>query len=224
MRRRTLLAAALAAPSVRRARAGDPVDVALVLACDASGSIDDDEFRLQKEGIARAVADPRVLAAIAAQPLGRAALTYVEWGSPGGAVAVVPWTVVASAGDAARFGRAVLDAPRSVQSWNAIGDAIVLGTELLRTCPHEMTRGLIDIAGDGPDRRSVVAAPEARDAAVAAGYVVNALAIVIRPAMRGLAESYAREVIGGPGAFVEIAEGRADVVDALRRKLIREIA
>lgn len=224
MKRRTLLAAAVAAPSVGRARAGEAVDVALVLACDASGSIDDEEHRLQKEGIAEAIADPRVLAAIASQPLGRAALTYVEWGSPGGAVAVVPWTVVGSAVEALRFGRAVRAAARSVQSWNAIGDAIVLATDLLRACPHEATRGVIDIAGDGPDRRSIVPAAEARDAAVAAGYVINALAIVLRPAMHGLADAYAREVIGGPGAFVEVAEGRADVVNALRRKLIREIA
>lgn len=223
MRRRSVLAAA-AACAARLAFGREPVDVALALATDASGSIDDDEFRLQKEGIAEAIADPRVLVAIASQPIGRSALAYLEWGSPGAPRVIVPWTVIAGAADAARFGEAVLRAPRSPQTWNAIGDAIVLATNLLRDCPFEATRGVIDVAGDGPDMRSLTPAPLARDAAVREGYVINALAIVLRPAARGLVDHYARDVIGGPGAFVEMAEGRGDFVAALRRKLLREIA
>ena len=195
-----------------------------MLAADASGSIDDDELRLQKEGIAEAVADGRVIEAIRSQPLGRTAFAYVEWGSPGGAATMVPWTVVGDSEAAALFGGAVVRAPRSVQSWNAVGDAIVHAVALLDACPCEATRRIIDVSGDGPDRRSLTPAPAARDAAVARGITVNALAIILRPAMRGLAHSYAREVIGGPGAFVETAEGRSEFVDALRRKLIREIA
>ena len=112
MKRRALVAggaALLATP----ARAREPVDVALVLAVDASGSIDQDELRLQKEGIAAAVTDPRVLAAIGAQPLGRTAFAYVEWGAPGGAATMVQWMIVADAEDAAAFGSAVVRAPRS---------------------------------------------------------------------------------------------------------------
>jgi hypothetical protein len=223
MRRRALVAGGLsllAAP----VHAREPVDVALVLATDASGSIDEDELRLQKEGIAKAVTDGRVLEAIRSQPLGRTAFAYVEWGSPGGAATMVPWTVVGDAEQAEIFASAVVRAPRSVQSWNAIGDAIVHSVALLETAPYEATRRIIDISGDGPDMRSVTPAPQARDAAVARGITINALAIVVRAARRGLADAYARDVIGGPGAFVEIAEGRAEFVNALRRKLIREIA
>lgn len=223
MRRRALVAgtaALLAAP----ARAREPVDVALVLAVDASGSIDQDELRLQKEGIAAAVADPRVLAAIRSQPLGRTAFAYVEWGAPGGAATMVPWTMVADGEGAAAFGDAVGRAPRSVQSWNAIGDAIEHSVALLAACPCEATRRIIDVSGDGPDMRSLTPAPVARDAAVAKGITINALAIVVRAARIGLTDAYARDVIGGPGAFVEVAEGRAEFVNALRRKLIREIA
>lgn len=223
MRRRALVAGAaalLAAP----ARARDPVDVALVLAVDASGSIDQDELRLQKEGIAAAVADPRVLAAIRSQPLGRSAFAYVEWGAPGGAATMVPWTTLGDGAEAAAFGEAVVRAPRSVQSWNAIGDAIVHATRLLHACPCEATRRVIDVSGDGPDMRSLMPAPLARDAAVVEGITVNALAIIVRAARIGLTDAYARDVIGGPGAFVEVAEGRAGFVNALRRKLIREIA
>lgn len=223
MRRRALVAGGLsilAAP----ARAREPVDVALVLAADASGSIDEDELRLQKEGIAKAVADPRVLEAIRSQPLGRMAFAYVEWGSPGGAATMVPWMTVAGAEEAAAFGRDVVRAPRSVQSWNAIGDAIEHATALLEACPCEATRRIIDVSGDGPDMRSLTPAPVARDAAVAKGITINALAIVVRAARIGLTDAYARDVIGGLGAFLEVAEGRAEFVDALRRKLIREIA
>lgn len=223
MRRRLFLraaAACVAGPALGR----EPVDVALVLATDASGSIDDDEFRLQKEGIAEAIADPRVLSAIASQPIGRSTFAYLEWGSPGAPTLIVPWTVIAGAADATRFGEAILRAPRSPQSWNVIGDAIVLATDLLRDCPFEATRGVIDVAGDGPDMRSLTPASRARDAAVREGYAINALAIVLRPAARGLVDHYARDVIGGPGAFVEVAEGRSDFVTAFRRKLLREIA
>lgn len=223
MRRRALVAGGLSILTAP-ARAREPVDVALVLAADASGSIDEDELRLQKEGIAKAVADARVLEAIRSQPLGRTAFAYVEWGSPGGAATIVPWTVVGDAEGAESFGSAVVRAPRSVQSWNAIGDAIVHSVALLDSCPCEATRRIIDISGDGPDMRSLTAASAARDAAVARGITINALAIIVRAARLGLTDAYARDVIGGPGSFVEVAEGRAEFVNALRRKLIREIA
>lgn len=219
--RRALLGAAAATVAVP-ARAAEPVDVALVLAADASGSIDPDEYRLQKEGIAEAVSDPRVLAGIRSSPLGRVALAYVEWGAPAGAATMVGWTLVGNAAQAAAFGRAVLAAPRSVQSWNAIGDAIGHCAGLIAACPHEATRQVIDISGDAGDMRSTVPAPMARDAAVAMGIVINALAIV--EGRMGLVAQYEATVIGGPGAFVEAAPTRAEFTAALRRKLIREIA
>jgi hypothetical protein len=219
--RRLLLGAAaalLAAPAL----AAEPVDVALVLAADASGSIDADEYRLQKEGVAEAVADARVLAGIRSGPLGRITLAYVEWGAPGGAATMVPWMAVSGAASAASFGSAVLAAPRSVQSWNAIGDAIDHCAGLLAACPYEATRQVIDISGDAGDMRSLRPAPVARDAAVAKGIVINALAIV--EGRSGLVAHYEGYVIGGPGAFVEVAPTRAEFTAALRRKIIREIA
>jgi hypothetical protein len=221
-RRRALLAAAATAALARATRAAEPVDVALVLAADASGSIDADEFRLQKEGIAEALSDARVLAGIRSGPLGRIAVAYVEWGAPGGAATMVPWAVVAGADGAAAFARALMAAPRSVQSWNAIGDAIDHCVALIESAPFEPTRKVIDISGDAGDMRSLRPAPIARDAAVAKGVVINALAIV--ESRLGLVAQYERDVIGGPGAFVEAALTRADFTAALRRKLIREIA
>jgi hypothetical protein len=220
--RRALLGALASAALAAPARAAEPVDVALVLAADASGSIDADEYRLQKEGIAEALADPRVLAGIRSGALGRIAVAYVEWGTPGGAATMVPWRIVATAADAAAFARALMSAPRSVQSWNAIGDAIDHCVALIEASPHEPTRRVIDLSGDAGDMRSLRPAPVARDAAVAKGVVINALAIV--EGRGGLVAQYERDVIGGPGAFVEAAPTRADFAAALRRKLIREIA
>ncbi|WP_291298554.1 DUF1194 domain-containing protein [Elioraea sp.] len=220
--RRSALLAAPALLIATHARAAEPVDVALVLAADASGSIDADEYRLQKEGIAEAVADARVLAGIRAGPLGRVALAYVEWGAPGGAATMVRWMIVSGAESAAAFGRSVMAAPRSVQSWNAIGDAIDHCAALILDAPLEPTRKVIDISGDAGDMRSNRPAPEARDAAVARGIQINALAIV--EGRETLVLSYETTVIGGPGAFVETAPTRAEFTAALRRKLIREIA
>ncbi|MXP61882.1 DUF1194 domain-containing protein [Roseomonas sp. M0104] len=227
MRRRPLLAAPfLAAPALLAARpsraAGPPVDVALVLAVDASGSISPEEFRLQREGCAEAVTHPAVLAAITGGLVGAIGITLVEWGAPGGAATVVPWHRVADAASAAALAEALREAPRSRQSWNAIGDAITHAAALLEDGPFEATRQVIDVSGDAPDMRSHRPAPMARDAAVAAGITVNALAIA--EARAGLAERYRAEVIGGPGAFVMEATGRADFARALRAKLVREIA
>ncbi len=206
-----------------------PVDTALVLAVDASGSIEEAEFRLQKEGIALAVTDPSVLGAIRGGPFRRIAIAYVEWGGPGMARPVVDWMLVEDDASAQAFAEAVLAAPRSPQSYNAIGDAILLGTEMVRACPCEPARAVIDVSGDNPDNRSLRPAPLARDDAVAAGITVNALAILQdgRYGASGkpfLVENYEREVIGGPGAFVLTARSRKDFTDALRRKMVLEIA
>ncbi|MCC7275607.1 MAG: DUF1194 domain-containing protein [Alphaproteobacteria bacterium] len=226
----TCLAAALVtAPGDGPAAAQVPVDTALVLVVDSSGSIDEGEFRLQKEGIAAAVTSPRVLAAVASGPFRRLAVAYVEWGSPGGAETVVGWMLVEDARSAAAFADAVVAAPRSAQSYNAIGDAIDHAALLLSRCPCEATRKVVDLSGDNADMRSLNPVAAARDAAVARGVTVNALAILendrIGPTGRPwLVEYYERAVIGGPGAFVVAARDRADFTRALLDKMVLEVA
>ncbi|MDY0884915.1 DUF1194 domain-containing protein [Dongia soli] len=205
------------------------VDLALVLVVDASGSIDPSEFRLQKEGIAAAITDADILGAIRGGGHGRIAVAYVEWGSPGAPANVVPWMLVGDRGSAERFAASVLQAPRSPQSWNAIGDAIHLATGMMETCPCRPTRRIIDLSGDNVDYRSHLPAPLARDAAVAAGITINALAI-LNDDSRGasgrpfLVEVYEREVIGGFAAFVATAADRGDFARALRQKMVQEIS
>jgi hypothetical protein len=213
------------------AQTGDAprVDVALVLTVDASGSIDPPEFQLQKEGIAGAVADPQVLSAIQSGRNGRSAIAYVEWGAPGGAQMVVDWMLISDAASAASFGNAVLEAPRSLQSYNAIGDAIDLAVKLFGNCPCQPTRRVIDVSGDNPDNRSHRPGPLARDAAVAEGITINALAILqddrLGPNGRPwLVETYERTIIGGFAAFAMAANSRADFARALRDKMVLEIS
>ena len=229
MRRRSLLALSGAAALPAAAETpSPPVDLLLVLAVDASGSIDLEEFRLQREGYAEALSHPAVLAAIAGKPHGAIAVAMVEWGSPGGAATVVDWRRVSDAASARALAAAVLEAPRSRQGWNAIGDAIDHSVRLLLAAPFRAAERVIDLSGDGPDLRSLRPAPVARDAAVAAGISINALAVAAAGQVtrlgEPLAETYRREVIGGPGAFVMTAEDRRDIARALRAKLIREIA
>jgi hypothetical protein len=227
MRRRTLMGAAPALLAAQDAEAqAEAVDLLLVLAVDASGSIDADEFQLQREGLAEAIAHPSVLGAIRSRPRGAIAVAMVEWGSPGGAATVVPWMRLtpANVNDVAAWLR---DAPRSTQSYNAIGDAIVHATRLIAEAPFRAAERVIDVSGDGPDLRSLIPAPTARDAAVAAGITINALAIELTPVTRfgePLRVHYEREVSGGPGAFVMATTDRVDFARAMRAKLVREIA
>lgn len=225
-----ILAAILFGGAAAHAQTDAPrVDVALVLAVDASGSIDPAEFQLQKEGIAQAVAAPEVLATIRAGRHGRIAIAYVEWGSPGGAQTIVDWMLVGDETEAAGFGGAVLGAPRSPQSYNAIGDAIDHAVKLFATCPCRPTRRIIDVSGDNPDNRSHLPAPLARDMAVSAGVTINGLAILqdgrLGPEGRPwLVETFERTIIGGFGAFAVAANSRADFARALRDKMVLEIS
>jgi hypothetical protein len=165
MRRRGLIFAPALISASARAQAFPEVDVLLVLAMDASGSIDADEFRLQREGIAESITHPAVLDAIAANPRRAIAIAMTEWGSPGGAALVVDWHRVSDAASAQAFANAVLAAPRSRQSYNAIGDAIAHAAALIAAAPYRANERVIDVVGDGPDMRSIIAAPDARDAA-----------------------------------------------------------
>jgi len=205
------------------------VDLALVVAVDASGSIDEDEFRLQKEGIVLAITSKDVLSAIQGGIARRIAVAYVEWGTPGAPQTPVGWMIVQDQASAESFGAAVLAAPRTRQSYNAIGDAIALGTVMIKACPCKPARAVIDISGDNRDINSVSPAPLAREAAVAAGFAVVdhcASSIEGRSGNREwlLWQTYESEVIGGPGAFAIAARERADFARALRQKMVREIA
>jgi hypothetical protein len=133
---------------------------------------------------------------------------------------------VSDAASAEAAAEAMREAPRSRQSFNAIGDALVHAGGLFQSAPWPAAERTVDVSGDGPDIRSLVAAPVARDMLVAQGVVVNGLAIEASSSWRDgrLSALYERDVIGGPGAFVVRAEDRRDFARAMRAKLIREVA
>jgi hypothetical protein len=228
LRRRHVLTglAASAAPFGVQAQAPE-VDLLLVLFNDGSGSIDADEYRLQREGTAAALEHPQVLAAIGRMRHRAIAVAYGEWGSPGAPAWILDWTRIGGEEDASRFADRLLAAPREFQSYNAIGDALDLGTARIRTAPFRSARATIDLAGDGPDMRSLVPAPVARDRAIAMGITINALAIQGEGAFSRvgpLREHYEANVIGGPNAFATAARDRIDFAHAIFNKLIREIS
>ncbi|MDP3415000.1 DUF1194 domain-containing protein [Falsiroseomonas sp.] len=231
MRRRSLLAAAGAAAALRptRARAEDPVDVALVLAVDISRSVDEDEARLQREGYRSAMTDPRLVEAIRGGMTGGIALAYVEWAGFEYQRLVLPWTRIGSQAQAESWASALAEAPRVSLSWTSISGAIEFSRRTLAECPFEATRRVIDVSGDGVNN-SGAPAEEARDRAVAEGITINGLPILNdrptfgrRPPIP-LDIYYRESVIGGPGAFMIPAEDFDDFGQAVRRKLIREIA
>jgi len=230
MRRIALaLALGLAGAAAAEPARAQQVDLLLALCVDASGSIDPEEFRLQREGYARALADPRVLGAIRSGQAGAIAVAFIEWGTPGAPVTVLNWTVIKDKPTADAFAERLLAEPRRPQSYNAIGDAIVHATTMIHAAPMKAQRAVIDVSGDGPDLRSLIPAPAARDKAVKDGITINALAIYNPGSSTAMGREpldlyYERAVIGGPGAFVIAAEDYKHFAEAILTKLVREIA
>jgi hypothetical protein len=198
------------------------VDLQLVLAVDASGSVDEQRFELQKRGYAAAFRDPQVLRAVRAGPRQAIAVTMMQWTGPALQIQVVPWTVVRDRASAEVFATAIQNAPRQLFSGGtSISGAIDHAVTLMLGGPHPGTRRVIDVSGDGSNNRGRSAAL-ARDEAVTAGLVINGLPILsLEP---DLDRYYQDHVIGGPGAFVIAAKSYDTFADAIRKKLIIEIA
>lgn len=198
------------------------VDLELILMADGSGSVDDDEFTLQRHGYARALRNPRVLSAVRNGPLGRIAISYVEWSGHFLKSVIVPWTVVKSAVDMEVVAQKLESHPREIYGGGtAVGSAIIYGAESILNNQFKGTRRVIDISGDGPDKDGVPASV-GRDQAVAQGVTVNGLPIITD--RFGLDIFFLDNVIGGPGAFSIPARGFKDFYSAILTKLIREIA
>ena len=226
----TAVILAFATTAAAQAPAWDDVDLELVLLADTTGSIDVDEWRLQRRGYADAITDPRVLAAIADGAHGHIALTYVEWASERAQDVVVDWTLIDGAEAAAAFADRLLEPPRRAYGRNAIGSAIMKGVEMIETGPHNGFRKVIDFSADSANNWRGPSIAEARQAALDAGIVINGLAILCRSCPTGRSVRYDLEaaffdrIIAGPGAFVITVDSDAAFAEAVRRKLILEIA
>ncbi len=198
------------------------VDLQLVLAVDASGSVDQYRFELQKRGYAAAFRHPTVLAAIRSGPSQGIAVTMVQWTGPGLHVQVVEWSRIGDEQSASSFAAAVEAAPRQLfGGGTSISGAIDYGSTLFAATSFHARRRVIDVSGDGSNNRGR-AANLARDDAIAAGIGINGLPILaLEP---DLDRYYYDNVIGGPGAFVIAAKSYEAFADAILKKLITEIA
>ena len=225
-----LLAFAAASPA---ARADEPVDLLLVLASDVSRSVDQAKFQLQREGYAAAVADKRVLEAVTAGRNKRIAVAFVEWSGVSSQKVVIDWTIIDGADAARKFGDQLIELPRSFAERTSISGGIDFAMGVLKSAPYQSARRTIDVSGDGTNNsgRDVTLA---RDEAVAAGVTINGLVILSDRPMAwnpehtnppgGLAHYYQTNVVGGPGAFVVVAENFDSFGQAIVKKLIAEIA
>jgi hypothetical protein len=227
------VAAAMLAFALVPAGAAEPVDLALVLVTDVSRSIDDAEFALEKQGYVTAFTDRQVIAAIRGGPVGKIAVSYIEFASNFEVRTVLDWTVIGDPEQAASFAGRLAQAQRSFWGRTAISAGIDHAMQLLAESPFEPTRRVIDVCGDGTNNAGRDIA-DARDDAVGAGVVVNGLAIIneypvswtyahVQPP-GGLARYYRDKVTGGPGSFVLEVHDFHTFGEAMTRKLISEIA
>jgi len=226
-----VLAAILAAPA--SAQAAEKVDLLLVLASDVSRSVDHPKFLLQREGYAAAISDPHVLDAIKSGPHQRIAVCFVEWSGFGAQKLVIDWSLIDGPAAARKFGDQLLELPRSFADRTSISGGIEFAAVQMDHAPFEGSRRTIDVSGDGTNNagRDVKLA---RDEVVAKGIVINGLVILSdRPVpwnaehtnpSGGLEKYYQENVVGGPGAFVLVAENFNSFGRAIIKKLIAEIA
>jgi hypothetical protein len=220
-----------AAAPLKVASAAENVDLELVLLADASRSIDNAEIRFQRQGYADAITHPDVLGAITQGFEQKIAITYVEWGDATSQEVVVPWMIIDGKASAETFAAALLDAPRVAFGPNAIGNALAAAEALIAGNDITAFRRVIDLSGDSANSFGGLPVAAARQSALAADIVINGLAILCRrdncggrPNLYDLEEAFERTIIGGPGSFVVTVDDQLSFADAVRRKLILEIA
>ena len=215
------------------ARAAEQVDLLLVLASDVSRSVDSRKFQLQREGYAAALSNPRVIDAIRSGPHGRIAICFVEWSGATSLKLVIDWTLVSDAASARRIGDQMLELPRSFADRTSISAGLEFSMAQLERSPFQATRRTIDVAGDGTNNsgRDI---NSVRDEVLAKGVTINGLVILSETPLPwnpehtnppgGLDEYYRRNVTGGAGSFVMVAENHNSFGQAIVKKMIAEIA
>jgi hypothetical protein len=216
------LATAAAFAPVGRSHAEAGVDLLLVLAVDASGSVNQYRFDLQRRGYADAFRNPQVLRAIESGLQQSIAISMVQWTGPHLHVETVPWTIIKDAASAEAAAKIIERAPRRLfGGGTSLSGAIDYAMTMFPKAPTSAPRHVIDVSGDGSNN-SGRAPTAARDAAVAQGVTINGLPILSLET--DLDDYYRDHVIGGEGAFLVSAKSFEDFGEAIIKKLIAEIA
>ncbi|MEM6638066.1 MAG: DUF1194 domain-containing protein [Pseudomonadota bacterium] len=205
---------------------------ALVLGLDVSGSVDAQEYRLQIDGVAAALQDEAVTAALLATPGAVVQFAVFEWSGSAYQRLIIPWTAIEDTDDIARIAAVIRGWRRpAAPPQTGLGQAMIAGADLLRAKP-ECWRRTLDISGDGKGNEGP--APQAAGVSDRTGDItINALVIGKKPDnssdrrqadIAELTAYFQSEVIRGPNAFTEVALGFEDYAAAMRRKLLRELA
>ncbi len=224
-----ILAAALIAAAPASYDPANEVDVELILAVDISQSMDRDEQRLQKAGYAAALVSRDFLDAVAAGPLQRVAVTYMEWGGVDEHFIVADWQVIDGIDSASHMAEEILSAPLRQVQRTSIKSALEKSAELMETNQYQGLRRVVDVSGDGPNNQGG-AVTEARDKLVSMGVTINGLPLMMESkkndwqAMINLHHYYEDCVTGGPSSFVIPVRSKEQFPDAIRKKLAMEIA
>lgn len=205
------------------------VDVELVLAVDVSYSMDMDELALQREGYAQAIVSKEFLQALKGGPNGKISVTYFEWAASSDQKIIFPWRVIDGPESADAVATEILKTPIRRASRTSISGAIHFAMPLFDENPHRGIRRVIDISGDGPNNNGSPVAV-ARDAALEKGIIINGLPIMLKEPSYSTMDIgdldfyYEDCVIGGPGSFVVTIKERDKFKEAIRTKLVLEIA
>jgi hypothetical protein len=237
-----LAAGAIAAGDITGVAAPDPrsqlaagkdnqpsVDVELIIAVDVSYSMDLDELAVQREGYAQAIVSKEFLQAMKSGPNSKVAVTYFEWSASSDQKIIIPWRVIDGPETADAVAAEIMKTPVRRGSRTSISGAINFAIPLFEENPYRGLRRVIDISGDGPNNNGTPVTG-ARDAALRKGITINGLPIMVKELsystmdIDNLDLYYEDCVIGGPGSFVVSIKDREKFKEAIRTKLILEVA
>ncbi len=205
------------------------VDVELVLAVDVSYSMDMDELAIQREGYAQAIVSKEFLQALKTGPNGKISVTYFEWAASSDQKIIIPWRVIDGPETADAVANEIMKTPIRRASRTSISGAINFAMPLFDENPYRGLRRVIDISGDGPNNNGSPVTV-ARDAALEKGITINGLPIMVKEPsystmdIDNLDFYYEDCVIGGPGSFVVTIKDRDKFKEAIRTKLLLEVA
>ena len=205
------------------------VDVELVLAVDVSYSMDMDELAVQREGYAQALVSKEFLQALKSLPNGKISITYFEWAASSDQKIIIPWRVIDGPETADAVADEILKTPIRRASRTSISGAIYFAMPLFEANPYRGLRRVIDISGDGPNNNGAPVLG-ARDTALAKGITINGLPIMVKEPsystmdIDNLDWYYEDCVIGGPGSFVVPIKDKDKFREAIRTKLLLEVA
>ena len=223
-----------AAPTMPSMRADNSpnataVDVELVLAVDVSYSMDPEEQALQREGYIVALTSREFMQALKQGMNGKVSVTYFEWAGAQDQKIIVPWRLIDGPEAADAVAAEIARAPYRRASRTSISGALSFAMPLFDGSGYRGLRRVIDVSGDGVNNNGLPVTL-VRDEVLAKGITINGLPIMLKRPNFGSMDIdeldiyYEDCVIGGPGAFVISIKERDKFKEAIRTKLLLEIA